>query len=128
MKTTDTAVELKKVIGSLVEKLDTKKYREFSLQLDLIIRNYDEDFSGLGIGNLSVLSDLYYMEGCDEQIKNILLEMDRVLDNYIVYKGAVDTLYAAMRKIVNEPDYIAKNNKAMSLCSFSIDHFDHELY
>ena len=113
---TDMAVELKKVIASLEEKLDNKKYRAFSLQLNLITREYGDDFSAAGINGLSVLSDLYYMEGHDEQIKEILTTIDGVLDTYVMYQNASDQLSNILSEIIHSDDYIDQHDLARSMC------------
>ena len=123
---TDTANEMKQVITSLNEKLNAGKYRAFALQLERVTREYSDEFSAAGINNLSVLSDLYYMEDHDEQIKELLKTMDGVLDTYITYQNASDNLSEMVSKIVQEKDYIYKGELSRSLCSIS-DH-DDELY
>lgn len=123
---TDMAKEMKQAITSLNEKLDAGKYRAFALQLEYIIREYSDKFSAAGIDNLSVLSDLYYMEGHDEQIKELLKTMDGVLDTYIMYQNASDNLSEMVSKIVQEEDYIYKGELSRSFCSISDP--DDELY
>lgn len=123
---TDTANEMKQVITSLNEKLNAGKYRAFALQLERVTREYSDEFSAAGINNLSVLSDLYYMEGHDEQIKELLKTMDGVLDTYITYQNASDNLSEMVSKIVQEKDYVYKGELSRSLCSISDS--DDELY
>lgn len=123
---TDTANEMKHAITSLNEKLDAGKYRAFALQLEYVTREYSDKFSAAGIDNLSVLSDLYYMEGHDEQIKELLKTMDGVLDTYIMYQNASDNLSEMVSKIVQEKDYVYKGELSRSFCFISDP--DYELY
>lgn len=125
---TDMAVEMKKVIASLTEKLDAGKYRAFSLQLELVIREYGDEFNAAGISNLSVLSDLYYMEGHDEQIKDLLSSMSNVLDTYIAHQDASDNLFATVSKITHSKNFIDHHELARSLGPTNNDDDDDELY
>ena len=123
---TDMAKEMKQAITSLNEKLDAGKYRAFALQLEYVTREYSDEFSAAGINNLSVLSDLYYMEGHDEQIRGLLKTMNGVLDTYITYQNSSDYLSKMVSEIVHEKDYIYKGDLSKSLCSIS--NTDDELY
>ena len=123
---TDMAKEMKQAITSLNDKLDAGKYRAFALQLEYITREYSDEFSAVGINNLSILSDLYYMEGHDEQIKELLKTMDGVIDTYIMYQNASDNLSKMVSEIVHEKDYTYKGDLSKSFCSISDP--DDELY
>lgn len=122
----DIAKEMKQLFASLNEKLDAGKYRAFALQLEYITREYSDEFSEAGINNISILSDLYYMEGHDEQIKELLKTMDGVIDTYIMYQNASDNLSKMVSEIVHEKDYTYKGDLSRSLCSIS--NTDDELY
>ena len=124
--TTGMVNEMKQLITSLNWKIDAEQYRVFALQLEYITREYSDEFSAAGINNLSILSDLYYMEGHDEQIKELLKTMAGVLDTYIMYQNASDNLSKMVSEIVNKKDYTYKGNLAKASCSISDP--DDELY
>lgn len=128
MKNVEMAIGLKIVIGSLVEKIDAGKYRAFSLQLDLVIREFSDEFATVGINCLSVLQDLYYMDGHDEQIKDLLVKMDGVLDMYIAYQNSCLSLISVTAGIVHSDDYVNQYELARSICPIDQEDPDDELY